>query len=101
MLCNYFIILSFSVSCDHKRATEYLVEAILNPSELTARKCETWKKFLLNECEDERVALGDLSTTKTGNFYLETNRERPYSKSSTSRSSSGLGKILSVLKSPI
>lgn len=103
MLCNYFITIRcfISVSCDHQRATEYLVEAILNPGELLARKCESWKKFVLNQCEDETVALGDLTTTKTGNFYLETNRDRPYSRSGTSRSSSGLGKILSVLKLPI
>lgn len=77
------------------RAPEFLVEAVLNPTELLTTKCETWKKFLLNKCEDETVPLGDLTTTKTGNFYLETNKEKPYSKSGNSRS--GAGKILSVI----
>lgn len=77
------------------RAPEYLIEAVLNPTELVATKCETWKKFLLNKCEDETVPLGDLTTTKTGNFYLETNKDKPYSKSGSGRSKTG--KILAVL----
>lgn len=88
----------FLVSCDHLRAPEYLIEAILNPDELIAKKCENWLNFVLNRCQGETVALGDLTTKKIGNFYLETNRDRPYSRSGKSKTVLGIGKVLTLLK---
>lgn len=86
------------MSCDHSRAVEYFIESILNPGELTGKKCESWKSYLLNQCEGETVALGDLKSTTSGSFYLETNRDRPYSRSGKSTSGIGLQKVLTFLK---
>lgn len=94
VLSEYYQI---SVSCDHLRSVEYFIEAVLNPEELTARKCESWKNFILNRCDGEPVALGNLTTIATGNFFFETNRDRPYSKSGQSRIGIGLGKVLSLI----
>lgn len=46
----------------------------------------------------ETVALGDLESTASGSFYLETNRDRPYSRSGKSTSGIGLQKVLTFLK---
>ncbi|KAH1014526.1 lipase member H-A [Dendroctonus ponderosae] len=72
--------LSEPVTCDHRRAWAYFIEAVLNPSDLVAQKCDTWAKFKLNSCSEETVPLGDLTTTLQGNFFLQTNKERPYAK---------------------
>lgn len=73
------------ITCDHRRAWAYFTEAILNPNTLVAQKCESWSKFKKGRCEKgSDVAMGDLSTTATGSYYLETNKDRPYSKTGSS-----------------
>lgn len=74
----------FSVTCDHGRAWAYFTEAVLNPTDLVAQKCSNWAQYKINYCDKETVPLGDLNTTLTGNFYFETNKEKPYNKKSGS-----------------
>jgi len=83
----------FSVTCDHGRAWAYFTEAVLNPTDLVAQKCSNWAQYKINYCDKETVPLGDLNTTLTGNFYLETNKEKPYNKKSGSALS--LSRLLS------
>lgn len=78
------------------RSVEYFIEAILNPTQLVATRCDSWTSYFLNRCNGETVALGNLQTKAMGNFYLETNRDRPYSRAAKSSSSFGLGKVLNV-----
>ncbi|XP_050315533.1 phospholipase A1-like [Anthonomus grandis grandis] len=66
--------------CDHQRAYAYFIEALLNPTDLVAQKCSNWAQFKVNYCDKETVPLGDLNTTLTGRFYLETNKEKPYTR---------------------
>ncbi|CAH1163329.1 unnamed protein product [Phaedon cochleariae] len=84
------------ISCDHRRAGEYFVEAILNPDELLATRCSGWELLAKNQCDDVKVNLGDLTTNETGTFYFETNKERPFSKRKQSDGIS-LSKVLSLL----
>lgn len=87
----------FLVSCDHHRAHEYFVEAILNPRELTARKCADWDSYKKNQCENEEVSIGDLTTKATGKFFLETNKDRPFAKARSTQS--GItDKLLNILR---
>ncbi|XP_072391902.1 phospholipase A1-like [Diabrotica undecimpunctata] len=68
------------VTCDHQRSHEYFTEAILNPGDFLATKC-TQYTLLFKKCDENyKVPLGDLTTTLKGNFYFETNKERPYAK---------------------
>ncbi|KAG5879920.1 hypothetical protein JTB14_014393 [Gonioctena quinquepunctata] len=69
------------ITCDHHRACDYFVEAILNPDELLATKCSQWRGlFTSRKCEDVKVHLGDLTSNERGTFFFETNKEKPYSK---------------------
>ncbi|KAL1497525.1 hypothetical protein ABEB36_008469 [Hypothenemus hampei] len=70
--------------CDHQRAYAYFTEAVLNPNNLLAQRCSSWAQYKINYCDEETVPMGDLSTNATGNFYLDTNKEKPYSKKITS-----------------
>lgn len=73
--------LSVTVACDHQRAYDYFIEAVLNPGEFLAKKCEGWDLFAENKCENVQVALGNLTTNLEGKFYFETNNEKPFSNS--------------------
>ncbi|KAJ3648993.1 hypothetical protein Zmor_020757 [Zophobas morio] len=64
--------------CDHHRSWQYFIEAVLNPKEFLGSKCGGWAQFKTNICDKEEVAMGDLETTETGDFYLETNKDKPY-----------------------
>lgn len=77
----------FLVSCDHHRAHEYFVEAILNPKEFAARKCGNWDSYKKDKCESEEVAMGNLTTKATGKFFLETNKDRPFARARSKESS--------------
>ncbi|RZC42502.1 phospholipase A1 2, partial [Asbolus verrucosus] len=68
------------VYCHHQRSWKYFIEAVLNPGNLVATKCKDWSNFKAETCEPEQVAMGDLETKKTGDFYLETNDEKPFAK---------------------
>lgn len=68
------------VVCDHLRAYEYFTEAIQKPKEFVAKRCRSWALYKFDRCDKEETTLGNLSTTLTGTFYLETNSERPFSK---------------------
>ncbi|XP_056640293.1 inactive pancreatic lipase-related protein 1-like [Diorhabda sublineata] len=84
------------VFCDHGRSHSYFIEAILNPADFLARKCSTYNLFK-KRCQDEKIALGNLTTRATGNFYFDTNKEPPYSKQENS--SRGLfGMVSKVFK---
>lgn len=80
--------------CDHHRAYEYFIEAVLNPTDFVAKKCSNWAQYKINYCDKETVPMGDLTTNLTGSFYLDTNKEKPYSKKVTSGFS--LSKLLKV-----
>ncbi|KAJ8925430.1 hypothetical protein NQ315_009263, partial [Exocentrus adspersus] len=85
------------ITCDHQRSHQYFIEAILNPKEFTARSCSDWDSYENGKCErGEEVKLGDLTTLATGNFYLETNKEKPYAKR-TSNEGGLTSKLLKVL----
>jgi len=70
--------------CDHHRAWEFFIEAVLNPDKFESTKCNVEKKLLVFEkktcSENDTVNIGDLKTKKTGNYYLETNNEKPFAK---------------------
>ncbi|XP_044265372.1 uncharacterized protein LOC123011801 [Tribolium madens] len=83
------------ITCDHHRSWQYFIEAVLNPNEFLATKCDGYTKFKTGLCEKEEVPMGDLQTKKTGDFYLETNKEKPYAKR---RRGLGVGSVLSSLK---
>ncbi|XP_019881701.2 phospholipase A1 isoform X1 [Aethina tumida] len=74
--------ISDPVFCDHRRAWKYFAEAVLNPGTFIAKKCESWSKFKRDKCDNVTVSMGDVTTTETGDFYLETNKEPPYAKKS-------------------
>lgn len=80
--------------CDHYRAYEYFTEAVLNPTGFVAKKCNNWDQFKINHCDKETVPMGNLTTNLTGNFYLDTNKQKPYSKNVTSGFS--VSKLLKV-----
>ncbi|CAG9762078.1 unnamed protein product [Ceutorhynchus assimilis] len=66
--------------CDHRRSWAYFTEALLNPTEMVAQKCNSWAEYKISYCDKVTVPMGDLNTTLTGSFYLKTNKEPPYSK---------------------
>ncbi|XP_066257452.1 phospholipase A1-like [Euwallacea similis] len=82
-LANLFGSIEEPLMCDHRRAWAYFTEAVLNPTALVAQKCANWGQYKINYCDKETVPMGDLNTTLTGSFYLDTNKERPYSKKSS------------------
>lgn len=83
--------------CDHHRAWAYFIEAVLNPGEFKARKCASWDKFKEDKCDREEVAMGDLKTTLTGDFFLETNKDKPFAKKKKEKGKIGSG-ILKLLQ---
>lgn len=88
---NFFV----SVSCNHMRAVTYFTQAISNPSSIIAVKCEY--RMMIFSVITEKVALGDLTTKKTGNFYFETNKNGSHSKCGKTFVSNGMEKMLSIL----
>ncbi|KAJ8934544.1 hypothetical protein NQ314_013285 [Rhamnusium bicolor] len=84
------------VTCDHQRAPEYFAEAILNPKEFLAKSCSDWDTYKDKKCENgQEIPLGDITAKITGNFYLETNKDKPYAR----KTDNGLGsKILNLLQ---
>ncbi|CAH0550789.1 unnamed protein product [Brassicogethes aeneus] len=82
--------------CDHRRAWAYYTEAILNPGTMLAKKCKDWKSFKDNKCDNVTVAVGDITTMEKGDFFLETNKEPPYTKNGNTKKGLG-GQILSLL----
>lgn len=91
-----------AITCDHHRSWEYYIEAVLNPNEFLGGKCKKgWIEKQIRRsggCDDEegieKTNLGDLEVKKTGEFYLETNNEKPFSRK---RDSGGLG-VVKVLQ---
>ncbi|EFA06789.1 Vitellogenin-2-like Protein [Tribolium castaneum] len=83
------------ITCDHHRSWQFFIEAVLNPNEFLATRCESYTKFKTGLCEKDEVPMGDLETKKTGDFYLETNKEKPFAKR---RRGLGVGSVLSSLK---
>ncbi|CAG9854607.1 unnamed protein product [Phyllotreta striolata] len=67
------------VLCDHRRSYHYFIEAVPHPKDyLVAVECSEWN-VLRKTCDlNNTVALGDLTTTKTGEFYFNTNRNFPF-----------------------
>ncbi|XP_063918830.1 pancreatic triacylglycerol lipase-like [Zophobas morio] len=70
------------VACNHQRSWKYFIEAVLNPTSFMGVKCGGWLQYKTNFCDKKEVAMGDLETTETGDFYLETNKDKPFGKKS-------------------
>ncbi|KAJ3649677.1 hypothetical protein Zmor_021404 [Zophobas morio] len=73
--------LSPSIFCAHWRSWGYFIEALSAPDSFQASQCKVHLKLLNKDllCTNSET-LGNLETTKTGDFYLTTNSESPYSK---------------------
>ncbi|XP_076268162.1 phospholipase A1 2-like isoform X1 [Rhynchophorus ferrugineus] len=65
--------------CDHIRAWDYFLEALLNPNGFIASKC-LGTIYDRENCNGETVSMGDINLTAEGNYYLETNRHKPFAK---------------------
>ncbi|RZC40197.1 Lipase domain containing protein [Asbolus verrucosus] len=82
------------IFCDHHRSWKYFIEAVLNPNVFLSTKCGSWDQFKSLTCDEQQVAMGDLKSKQTGDFYLETNKEKPFAKR---RDEIGLKTVLSLL----
>lgn len=69
------------VDCSHLMCTAYFIESVENPAGFLAVKCDSYESFLGGECDgNEKVSLGGDLLGVEGDFYFETNAEKPYSK---------------------
>lgn len=64
--------------CDHQRSWGFFIEAVARTDQFKGKKCSDWDQFEANLCDAVEVAMGDLKSTETGNFYLATSGEKPY-----------------------
>lgn len=83
------------IICSHIRSPQYFIEAVLNPTEFVSKRCSSWVKFITGLCNKEvSVAMGDLKSNIEGNFYLETNKDKPFAKRNPGF---GVDKIISTI----
>ncbi|KAJ2938930.1 hypothetical protein O0L34_g17741 [Tuta absoluta] len=68
------------IGCSHGRSWQYLVESVVNPEAFPAVKCASWEDFKKGTCENEISYMGlPAEPGTTGNYYLQTDAESPYS----------------------
>ncbi|KAL3288192.1 hypothetical protein HHI36_002642 [Cryptolaemus montrouzieri] len=68
------------LTCSHRRAYQYFIEALKKPEFFMAKGCHTLKdcqKLKTYENADS-VSLGDMETNKTGLYFLKTSKYPPY-----------------------
>ncbi|XP_046476927.1 phospholipase A1-like isoform X3 [Neodiprion pinetum] len=69
-----------SLVCSSHSAYKYWSESVEDPSAFEAIACDSWTQFEAGECTGTTDYMGyGYSLNATGNFYLETNSESPYS----------------------
>ncbi|KAJ0175583.1 hypothetical protein K1T71_008742 [Dendrolimus kikuchii] len=66
------------IACSHRRAYYYYAESIRNPKAFPAYQCEN---FVDDRCSVNGYMGEDADRRKTGKYYLETNSQSPYSRS--------------------
>lgn len=74
--------------CSHRRSWFYWAESIANKDKKSfpAVKCKSWDHFKDGKCEQaaDIAYMGiDCPFDASGNYYLQTNGERPFSKGMT------------------
>jgi hypothetical protein len=75
------IFLSFSDFCSHQKSVLYFAEAIASKEKVfDAVKCDSWANFTSGACKDNEVANMKIRSNLTGNFYLQTNANSPFSR---------------------
>ncbi|XP_068676334.1 inactive pancreatic lipase-related protein 1-like [Montipora foliosa] len=74
----------FSIkACDHLRAPDYYIATVKGLYDWTAYPCESYKVFQGGKClqcePDGCSRMGYYAeSSKTGNFYLNTNKKKPF-----------------------
>lgn len=69
------------LGCNHEIGQYYLIESVENPNGFVSTKCDSYENFLAGSCEgNDRVALGRELAGHEGDYFFETNAEKPYSK---------------------
>ncbi|KAI5635864.1 lipase domain-containing protein [Phthorimaea operculella] len=69
----------FNIVCSHLTAAYVYTESISQPDLFIAVKCDNWRQFQDNQCNNETAILGNASLPDTrGMYYLRTSGERPY-----------------------
>merc|ERR1712029_1086153 len=69
--------------CSHRRAYVYFIETVVSPTGFLARKCQSWLAYQSDTCSNaEESYMGNPETSDRGNYYLETNAQPPYGKTS-------------------
>lgn len=74
--------MGYFADCSHVIVTAFYIEAVQNPNAFKSLKCESYEYFLSGGCDqNESVTVGGDLEGVEGEFYCETNPQKPYSKS--------------------
>lgn len=82
-LLNIVNLVMDAVACSHGRSIAYFIESINSPG-FIGIKCQNWIYFIMGFCAfNERIVMGDdTPVTAEGTYFLTTNEEPPYARSS-------------------
>ncbi|XP_015598831.1 pancreatic triacylglycerol lipase [Cephus cinctus] len=78
--CNFpFNLKSFA--CGTNRAWQFYAESVTNPTAFPAILCDSWTQYKVSECSNiiDHMGFG-FKNTANGTYYLETNKQSPFSK---------------------
>lgn len=69
-------------ACSHMIVTDYFVESIYNTNGFVAIRCASYEEYEAGSCASNKHITfgGELAAEDVGDYYLDTNSEKPYSK---------------------
>ncbi|EFX89464.1 hypothetical protein DAPPUDRAFT_303061 [Daphnia pulex] len=73
-------IIDLATGCSHGRAPDYFTESITSRTAFTATKCADYDTWKLGRCSaNAQTSMGlSVSTSATGDYFLDTNSEAPF-----------------------